>query len=283
MPNIKKLLMDAASLLAASSDSARLDAEILLCLALNKPRSYLRAWPDNEPDTTQEYVFKCYLQERLLGKPIAYITGYKEFWSRDFKVTPEVLIPRPETELIIELCLDLIPKNNKTRILDLGTGSGIIGITLAAECPNCEVIASDFSLAALDIAKFNAQTHQTTNISFYQSDWLTDIPNQTFELIVSNPPYIAKDDVHLIQGDLRFEPSSALSANKNGLSDIKTIINNARKYLNPEGYLLIEHGYNQENAVQSIYRDFNFYNINTHKDLSAQPRVTCGQWLPLIK
>ncbi|MCX7085607.1 MAG: peptide chain release factor N(5)-glutamine methyltransferase [Methylococcales bacterium] len=278
MASIKNLLIDAANMLAASSESAHLDAEILLCLALNKQRSYLRAWPENEPTTNQETLFKSYLQERYLGKPIAYILGYKEFWSRDFKVTPDVLIPRPDTELIIELCLDVLPLNSTANILDLGTGSGIIGITLAAERPHCQVIASDFSLAALNIAKLNAQAHHLNNITFYQSDWLKNIPKQKFEIIVSNPPYIAKDDEHLTLGDLRFEPTTALSANDYGLSDIKTIINHARDYLAPQGHLLIEHGYNQKNAVQDIFNDFNYQQINTHIDLSEQPRVTRGQW-----
>ncbi len=278
MSGINNLLSSAARQLATGTESAQLDAEILLCLAINKPRSFLRAWPDKKLTLSQEQLFNQYLDERVQGKPIAYITGYKEFWSRDFKVTPEVLIPRPDTELIIELCLDLIPQNANTNMLDLGTGSGIIGITLAAERPSAKVIASDYSASALRIAQLNAQTHHTSNITFYQSDWLTHIPNQQFDLIVSNPPYIAKDDVHLTQGDLRFEPSSALSATENGLSDIKTIINHARDYLAPNGHLLIEHGYNQQEAVQGIFRDFNYYNINTHVDLSGQPRVTCGQW-----
>jgi release factor glutamine methyltransferase len=278
MSSINNLLSSAAIQLATRSESAQLDAEILLCLAIDKPRSFLRAWPDNELTLYQERLFNQYLDERLLGNPIAYITGYKEFWSRDFKVTPEVLIPRPDTELIIELCLNLIPKNTNTNILDLGTGSGIIGITLAAERPNAQVVACDFSASALQIAQFNALSHHTSNIAFYQSDWFTHIPNQQFDIIVSNPPYIAKDDAHLTQGDLRFEPSSALSADENGLSDIKIIINNAQHYLVPKGHLLIEHGYNQQEAVQDIFRDFNYYNINTHIDLSGQPRVTCGQW-----
>ena len=278
MSSINNLLSSAAIQLATRSESAQLDAEILLCLAIDKPRSFLRAWPDNELTLSQERLFNQYLDERLLGNPIAYITGYKEFWSRDFKVTPEVLIPRPDTELIIELCLNLIPKNTNTNILDLGTGSGIIGITLAAERPNAQVVACDFSASALQIAQFNALSHHTSNIAFYQSDWFTHIPNQQFDIIVSNPPYIAKDDAHLTQGDLRFEPSSALSADENGLSDIKIIINNAQHYLVPKGHLLIEHGYNQQEAVQDIFRDFNYYNINTHIDLSGQPRVTCGQW-----
>ena len=282
MASIKNLLIDAVSLLASSSDSAHLDAEILLCLALNKQRSYLRAWPDNEPNITQENLFKDYLIERAHGKPIAYITGYKEFWSRDFKVTSDVLIPRPDTELIIELCLDLLPLHSTAKILDLGTGSGIIGITLAAERQHCQIIASDFSLAAISIAKFNAQTHHINNISFYQSDWLTKIPKDQFDVIVSNPPYIAKDDAHLTQGDLRYEPISALSANESGLSDIKTIINHARNYLTPNGHLLIEHGYNQKYAVQNLFKDFKYQHIHTLTDLSGQPRVTRGQWQPQI-
>ncbi len=278
MPSINHLISTAATQLATGSDSAQLDAEILLCLTINKPRSYLRAWPDQELTASQENQFNDYLNQRIIGTPIAYITGYKEFWSRDFKVTSDVLIPRPETELIIELCLKLIHQDTTPKILDLGTGSGIIGITLAAERPNALIFASDFSANALRIARLNAQSHNTKNINFYESDWLKAIPKNQFELIVSNPPYIARDDLHLTQGDLRFEPSSALSANENGLSDIKIIIDNARNYLTSSGQLIIEHGYNQAEVVQQIFKVFNYYNINTHTDLSGQPRVTSGQW-----
>jgi release factor glutamine methyltransferase len=277
MPSIKTLLSEAARSLQGISDSALLDAEILLTQALKTERAYLRTWPDKILSTEQYQLFLSLLQKRQQGHPIAYITGVREFWSRNFNVTPDVLIPRPETELLIELSLSLMVADQPATILDLGTGSGNIAITLAAERPLAQVSASDISAAALAVAKKNANHHQTTNVRFYLSDWLTSIPRETFDFIVSNPPYIAADDPHLQQGDLRFEPTTALSALEQGLSAIRQIANTARDYLKTGGYLLIEHGYNQEQAIQHIFADFNYRHIHTCPDLSGNPRVTYAQ------
>lgn len=278
MHSIQSVLRDAAGTLALISDSAVLDAEVLLCLALNKPRSHLRAWPDQQLSPEHLAVFQALLEQRHKGTPIAYITGNREFWSRDFQITPDVLIPRPDTELLIELSLKLIPANEPTKIIDLGTGSGIIAITLAAERPHAQISATDFSLAALRIARLNADKHHINNIQFYQSDWFVDIPDAKFNLIISNPPYIAEDDSHLQQGDVRFEPQTALCAAEQGLGDIKTIAGNARHYLEPCGHLLIEHGYDQLQQVQTLFKDLHYDNVQTYTDLSGQPRVTYGQW-----
>jgi release factor glutamine methyltransferase len=275
---IKFVLEEAANILVSCSDSALLDAEVLLCLVLDKQRSYLRAWPDKPLQPEQINSFSTLLKERQKGIPIAYITGNREFWSRDFHVTPDVLIPRPDTELLIELSLKLIPANRPFRIIDLGTGSGIIAVTLAAERPHVLVSATDVSLAALHIARFNANKHRTDNIQFYQSDWFGNVPDGKFNLIVSNPPYVAKDDSHLQQGDIRFEPQTALCAAEQGLGDIKIIAGTARKRLEYGGHLLIEHGYNQQQQVQTIFKDFHYANVQTYADLSGQPRVTYGQW-----
>lgn len=272
------MLEEAASTLASCSDSALLDAELLLCLILDKQRSYLRAWPDKQLQTEQINRFLTLIKERQKGVPIAYITGNREFWSRDFHVTPDVLIPRPETELLIELSLRLIPEHKPFRIIDLGTGSGIIAITLAAERPRLNASATDFSLAALRIARINAKRHHVNNIQFHQSDWLDNIPDTKFNLIISNPPYIPEDDSHLQQGDIRFEPQTALCAAEQGLRDIKIITGTARKHLEPGGHLLIEHGYNQQERVQTIFKEFHYVNVQTYADLSGQPRVTYGQW-----
>ncbi|MFA5919907.1 MAG: peptide chain release factor N(5)-glutamine methyltransferase [Methylococcaceae bacterium] len=277
MQSIKYVLNEAARILAASSDSAALDAEILLCLTLDKERSHLRAWPDKELQPEHTARFWTLIQERQKGTPIAYITGRREFWSREFHVTPDVLIPRPDTELLIELSLKLIPPDKLIKIIDLGTGSGIIAITLAAECPHALVSATDFSLAALRIAQLNANKHHIDNIQFYQSNWFANVPDAKFHLIVSNPPYIAEDDVHLKQGDIRFEPQTALCAGEQGLSDIKIIAETARNRLEPGGHLLIEHGYDQLHPVQTIFKDFHYDNVQTVTDLSGQPRVTYGQ------
>jgi len=278
MQRIKSVLNEAARTLAASSDLAALDAEVLLCMVLDKERSYLRAWPDKELQPERTALFWTLIQERQKGIPIAYITGNREFWSRDFHVTPDVLIPRPDTELLIELSLKLIPADKPVNIIDLGTGSGIIAITLAAERPHAHVSATDFSLAALRIAQLNANKHHTDNIQFYQSNWLANVPDAKFNLIVSNPPYIAEDDNHLKQGDIRFEPQTALCAGEQGLSDIKIIADTARNRLKPGGYLIVEHGYDQQHPVQTIFKDFHYDNVQTVTDLSGQPRVTYGQW-----
>lgn len=261
------------------SDSALLDAEILLCQALNQPRSHLRAWPDKPLLPEHLAAFRALLEQRQQGIPIAYITGNREFWSRDFQVSPDVLIPRPDTELLIELSLKLMPADEPVKIIDLGTGSGIIAITLAAERPHAQISATDFSLAALRIARRNADKHHINTIQFYQSNWFAGVPATQFNLIISNPPYIAEDDSHLQQGDVRFEPQTALCAAEQGLGDIKIIADAARNYLEPRGHLLIEHGYDQQQQVQSLFKDLHYDNVQTYTDLSGQPRVTYGQFM----
>ena len=278
MPCIKSLLKESTSLLEISSDSASLDAEILLCQILKKERSFLRAWPDIELQSKQTNQFWSLIKQRQQGTPIAYITGNKEFWSRDFHVNPDVLIPRPDTELIIELSLKLILDNKPIKIIDLGTGSGIIAITLAAERLQADIRATDLCLAALSIAKLNARKHDINNIKFYQSNWFANVPPIKFNLIITNPPYIAEDDVHLTQGDIRFEPRSALCSGKHGLNDIIIIADTARNFLEHEGHLLIEHGYDQQHSVQAILKDYHYDFVQTATDLSGQPRVTYGQW-----
>ncbi|WP_431065411.1 peptide chain release factor N(5)-glutamine methyltransferase [Methylotuvimicrobium sp.] len=281
MPTVQSALAHAAQSLSFVSESPLLDAEILLCLALDKDRSHLRAWPDKKLLPEQNSHLEALLQKRLSGMPIAYITGNREFWSRDFEVNRDVLIPRPDTELLIELALQRIPERQPYRLIDLGTGSGIIAITLAAERPDSEVIATDFSTNALTIARRNAQGHNVRNIQFLQSDWFGAISDSAlFNLVVSNPPYIADYDPHLTEGDVRFEPMAALIADNHGLSDIERIATAARRHLLPQGHLLIEHGYNQQDQVQAIFSQLNYRNIVTYHDLSGQPRVTYGQSCP---
>lgn len=261
------------------SDSAALDAEVLLCLVLQKQRSYLRAWPDLDLPTDLALQYWALIEQRQQGMPVAYLTGYRDFWSRDFQVTPDVLIPRADTELLIELCLALIPTDKPCKIIDLGTGSGIIAITLAAERPLAALTGTDFSLSALAIAKLNAEQHQIANIEFYQSDWFAKISDDDFHIIVSNPPYIAEDDEHLNLGDLRFEPRSALSAAESGLRDISMIIHAAYPRLISGGYLLIEHGYDQQQQVQALFNECHYQHVQTVNDLAGLPRVTYGQRL----
>ncbi len=277
MHNIKAVLTEAADTLKLVSDSALLDAEVLLCIALNEPRSHLRAWPDKHLQPEQHQAFRNLLVRRQQGTPIAYITGNREFWSRDFKVTPDVLIPRPDTELLIELSLKLIPADAPSKIIDLGTGSGVIAIILAAERPQAQISATDLSWAALNVAQLNADKHRINNIQFYQSDWFSGVPDTKFDLIVSNPPYIAEDDSHLQLGDVRFEPPTALCAAEQGLRDIKIIATAARNYLKPGGHLLLEHGYNQRQQVQNLFKDLHYDKVQTYTDLSGQPRATYGR------
>ncbi|MEI6068548.1 MAG: peptide chain release factor N(5)-glutamine methyltransferase [Methylococcaceae bacterium] len=277
MPTIKNLLAHATNTLSSYSDSPLLDAEVLLGFVLEKPRTYLRAWCDNSLTDQQLATFEALIKQRQQGTPIAYLTGTREFWSRNFTVTPDVLIPRPDTELLIELSLDLIPKDEAVKLIDLGTGSGIIAVTLAAERPNALITAVDASFAALTIAKQNAQLYQLSNITFYQSDWFSKVPNTQFDCVVSNPPYIDSADEHLRQGDVRFEPKTALIAEDQGLSDIQIIADKARSYLKPAGHLLIEHGYNQAIQVQAIFNALAYDKVQSYQDLSGQPRVTYGQ------
>ncbi|MEI6744433.1 MAG: peptide chain release factor N(5)-glutamine methyltransferase [Methylococcaceae bacterium] len=276
MTTIQNHLDIATNNLATLSDSPRLDAEVLLAFVLEKNRSYLRAWNDKKIDDSEVQRFDALISQRLKGVPIAYLTGTREFWSRDFIVSPDVLIPRPDTELLIELCLAQIPMNSTLKILDLGTGSGAIAITLAAERPNTQIFAVDASSSALVVAQKNAHQHDCQNIKFILSDWFSAVPKIEFDLIISNPPYISANDEHLSQGDVRFEPKSALIAADNGLSDIKKIAVEAINYLKPYGQLWFEHGYNQAQAVQHILKGLNYFEIQTHQDLAGQPRVTKG-------
>jgi len=278
MDTLNSQLKTASRLLAACSESATLDAEVLLCHVLDKPRAYLRAWPERELSQSQQEAFRVLVEQRLKGIPIAYLTGQREFWSREFLVTPDVLIPRPDTECLIEHSLELIPFDRPRAIADLGTGSGIIAVTLAAERPRAQVVACDASPAALAVARANAERHRAANIYFYQSNWFADLPKQRFDLIISNPPYISEHDPHLRQGDVRFEPSCALIAAEQGLADIKTIAEQAREWLAQDGHLLIEHGYDQQAAVQAIFNALGYLNVETYRDLSGQPRLTCGQF-----
>jgi release factor glutamine methyltransferase len=276
---IKIVLSEAAKSLQLISDSAVLEAEILLCTVLGKERSHLRAWPDQPLKPEHAQAYKALLIERQQGKPIAYITGNREFWSREFEVSPAVLIPRPDTELLIELSLALIPANQPCNIIDLGTGSGIIAITLAAERPDALLSACDISETALACAKANAVKHNVGHIQFYQSNWFDNIPDGKFKLIVSNPPYLSEDDEHLQQGDLRFEPKTALISTGRGLDDIQAIAETALGRLENGGFLLVEHGYNQQNNVQNLFESLGYCHLQTYTDLSGQPRVTSGQYL----
>jgi len=265
--------------LHATSDSAALDSEVLLMHVLGCDRSHLRAWPEKQLTMGQTREYEALIERRRQGWPIAYLTGQREFWSRPFRVAPGVLIPRPETELLIELALVAIPADQTADLLDLGTGSGIIAITLAVERPRSKVTAVDISAEALAIAKINADRHAARHPRFLQGDWLTPLPpGERFDLIVSNPPYIAEDDPHLRYGDLRHEPREALACEGNGLSALHTIIEQARDFLKPGGALLLEHGHDQADKVAELMRLNGYVDIAHHADLQGHRRAAMARY-----
>ena len=276
MTAITQLIEDAIKQLEPVSDSARLDLELLLCATLKKDRSFLRAWPEHELNQQQLKSFQEKLKQRLQGEPIAHILGERGFWSLNLTVTADTLIPRPDTERLVELALGIIPEKAQWKILDLGTGTGAIALSLAKEKPNCFITATDQSSAALDIAKQNAIKNQISNIEFIQSDWFAELENKQFDMIVSNPPYIKESDPHLQQGDVRFEPLSALTSGSDGLNDIRRIIKGSQEHLKTQGVLLIEHGYDQADKVCNLLKASNFTKVSDFKDDNDNPRVATG-------
>ena len=279
--NNQALLADAVQQLQTASESARADAEILLAHCLQKSRTYLFAYPETAVDSLTEASFRELLAERLRGVPIAHITGQREFWTLNLKVTPDTLIPRPETELLVETALKL--GSSSSHILDLGTGTGAIAIAIASERPDVQVTACDFSAAALAVAQENAQVNSIHNVHFIQSDWFSALPAQRFDMIVSNPPYIEADDPHLAQGDVRFEPLTALASGQDGLNDIRHLIQTAPQWLVNGGWLLLEHGYNQGKAVTALLQTTGFQQVHCLPDLAGNDRVSLGQWLTIIQ
>ena len=277
--DIQTALATAITKLSTTSDSPQADAHTLLAFCLNKPRSYLLTWPEKALSSEQNDQFSSCIKRRQQGEPIAYLIGRKEFWSMTLYVSPATLIPRPETELLVELALQQLSTNQESTILDLGTGSGAIALAVAKERPRCHVCAIDSSEDALAIAKKNQQQLEIKNIDFLTSHWFNNIEQQLFDVIVANPPYVAPNDPHLKQGDLRFEPQQALSTNNNGLADLLHIAEHARSYLKPNGWLMMEHGYDQKNALIEKLSELGYQNIQSYNDYNQQPRVICGQHL----
>jgi len=265
-------------LLSSCSDSAKLDAQILLTFVLGKERSYLLTWPERVLAKADEQQYLTLLARRFSGEPIAYIVGVKEFWSLPFKVSPATLIPRPDTETLVELVLDNFGELNELRCLDLGTGTGAIALALASEKPSWKIDAIDFSVEAVKLAKENAKALKLEHVNIFQSDWFSAVNNANsnakFDLIVSNPPYIGVLDENLSQGDVRFEPESALIANEQGLADIKHIAKQAPNYLTEQGSIFFEHGFEQGKAVRNILTDLGYDKVQTVKDLNEHDRIT---------
>ncbi|WP_051332125.1 peptide chain release factor N(5)-glutamine methyltransferase [Methylocaldum szegediense] len=267
--------------LRRSSETARLDAELLLARVLNRDRSYLRAWPQKKLSLDEQKRFHALVEQRHNGIPIAYLFGEKEFWSRTFEVSPDVLIPRPETELLVELALATLPMSGTADVLDLGTGSGAIAVSIAAERPLARVTATDLSSGALNIARKNAVRHGVRNIRFRLGDWFDAIAcDERFDLIISNPPYVADDDPHLNRGDVRLEPRLALKGGRDGLDMFRIIAREARYYLKPHGRLMLEHGFDQAEALTNLLSELDYADISRHADLQGHFRVTTARWEP---
>lgn len=254
---------------------ARLEAQVLAAHAWQVSRAWLIAHDTDTLPTLHAAQFHALLERRLTGEPVAYITGEREFYGRRLKLTPAVLIPRPETELLIEVALAHIPENQTVDILDLGTGSGCIAISLALERPSARVTAVDLHPEALAVARANAQ-HWGAQIKFIPSDWFSALVGQKFDWIVSNPPYVASDDLHLASGDVRFEPRSALRSDKQGTRDIELIVQQSPHFLQNGGGLLVEHGYDQAARCASLLQTHGFTRIQTWQDLSRIDRLTAG-------
>ena len=271
-------MTDALSLRRAlvASGLIPLDAQVLLAHVLGVSRAWLAAHDSDALSQDAATTFFALARRRRDGEPVAYLTGVREFWGLALRVTPDVLIPRPETETLVELALLHVADARPARILDLGTGSGAIALALAHERPQAHVIGVDASAAALAVARDNAAKLNLANAAFGQSDWYAGVGGERFHLIAANPPYVAGSDPHLEEGDLRFEPRGALSPGGDGLTALRMIVYGARDHLVAGGYLVVEHGYDQSAAVQALFRDAGFDRITVRNDLAGIARVVGG-------
>lgn len=274
MPELRELL---AAWTTPGAIEARHEAEILLAHALGRDRAWLFSHADFVPDGEVEARFRALMAARGRGEPVAYLLGQRGFWTLDLKVTRDVLIPRAETELLVELALERIPADASFEVADLGTGSGAIALAIASERPATRIVATDFSAAALEIARSNATDLAIGNVEFAQGDWCAALAGRRFDLIVSNPPYIAADDAHLAQGDLRFEPASALASGADGLDATRAIVEAAPAHLRPSAWLLFEHGYDQGERARAILEQHGFLRIESWRDIAGNERISGGQ------
>ncbi len=266
------------------SDSPRLDVELLLCRVLERDRSYLFAWPDKSLAPDQQARFLRDFSRRRQGEPVAHILGQREFWSLPLYVDDTTLIPRPDSECLVEAVLDLYADdvhNPPRRLLDLGTGTGALALALASEKRHWDCLGVDLAPGAVALAERNRTHLRLSNARFLRSDWFSQLPaGERFNVIVSNPPYLDEADPHLDQGDLRFEPRSALVAADRGLADLALIIARSTDYLLPGGWLLVEHGYTQAADVRGLFDGAGFNSVASRRDLGGHERITLGRWLP---
>lgn len=282
MPNIQETLTQAqhqlASALSLPASEARIEAQLLLRRALGNISHAQLLMVDRESmPQVQAEGFGEMLQRRLAGEPVAYILGQREFYGLILSVSPDVLIPRADTETLVEAALARIPEQQSFHTLDLGTGSGAIALAIASQRPLSKVTAVDASLLALQVAKHNAEALRLANVRLLLSDWFAAVAEETFDVIVSNPPYIAANDPHLAQGDLRFEPATALASGADGLDDIRRIVSAAPHFLKPGGWLMLEHGYDQAPAVRQLLQENGLIEVGSEKDLAGIERVTLGR------
>lgn len=281
MATIKQLIADGEAALSGS-DSARLDAELLLATSLRQNRAWLYTWPEHIPTPPEQHLYLELIRRRQTGEPVAYLCGRREFWGLSLKVDHHVLIPRPETELLVETVLEHLANKLDASVADLGTGSGAIALALASEKPEWRIAATDQSPGALALARDNAKALNISNVSFHQGDWFGALGNEHFDAIVSNPPYVEEGDHHLEEGDVRFEPVSALVSGPDGLDDIRRIAAESRNHLQLGGWLMLEHGYNQGAGVRQILTAQGYTEIETLQDLAGHDRVTLGRNFPDI-
>ncbi len=275
LPRLNACLREAAARLPGPD--ARHEAEILLLHALGRDRAWLFAHGDDPLPDMAAPAFEALLVRREAGEPVAYLTGLRGFWTLDLQVTPDTLVPRPETELLVELALARLSPEQPVRVADLGTGSGAIALAIASERPLASVVATDVDPGTLAVASGNARRNGIGNVGFRQGGWYAAIDGERFDVIASNPPYIAEGDPHLRQGDLRFEPPAALSSGADGLEAIREIVAGAPSHLLPQGWLLLEHGWDQGESVRGLMVLAGFVEVATVRDLEGRDRVTLGR------
>ncbi|MDO6459553.1 peptide chain release factor N(5)-glutamine methyltransferase [Granulosicoccaceae sp. 1_MG-2023] len=274
---IAQLLRAAAQQLSPHSDYPLSEARQLLSQALARPATWLIANDEQQPDSAQCARFSEALQRRCNGEPLAYITGHAAFWSLELKVTPDTLIPRPDSEVLVEQALECFDGTAPAHVLDLGTGTGALALALAKEWPASDVTGTDIDPASLRVARDNALSNHISNAHFCQSDWFGAVSARHFGLIVTNPPYIADNDPHLLDRGLQYEPRRALTSGRDGLDDLRLIIAQAPAYLSPAGWLLCEHGYDQGAACRQLFAQAGYIQVQTRNDYAGHERVTLGR------